>query len=129
MKFILSMVFASLIAISGLANAQVIGAVGWIQGGTATSGSGVNGGGGSGAAFAGISGTQTTAGSSNLSGSLVTQTPGQTQVVTESLSAGGMQSTSGALGLAAAGSSSAFGAGGSATGGGGQLGGAFFAAP
>ena len=113
MKSVFIALFASVIALSTLsASAQVLGVVGWAQGGSATSGSAVNGSGGSGAAFIGVSGTQTTAGSSNLSGALVTQVPGSTSVITESVSAGGMQSTSGALGLAAAGSGSAFSAGG-----------------
>ena len=129
MKFIKIMLASAVLVFAGVASAQVVGVVGWAQGGSATSGSAVQGGGGSGAALIGVSGTQTTANSSNLSGALVTQTPGGTQVITESVSTGGMQSTSGALGLAAAGSGSAFSAGGGATGGGGQLGGAFFAAP
>ena len=129
MKYFIASLFAAMLAFSGIATAQTVGVVGWAQGATANSGSIVGGSGGSGAAFAGVSGTQTTAGSSNLSGALVTQTPGSTQTITESVSAGGMQSTSGALGLAAASSGSSFGAGGGATGSGGQFGGAFFAAP
>jgi len=110
-----------MLAVSSVASAQsFIAGAGYLQGGSATSGSTVSGGGASGAALAGISGTQTTAGASNVSGTLITQTPGTTSVVTESVSAGGMQSTSGALGLAAAGSGSTFGAGGTASGAGGQ---------
>ena len=130
MKYIFASLFAALIAFSGAASAQlVIGVVGWSQGGGATSGSNVSGAGGSGAAIAGISGTQTTAASSNLSAAQTTQTPGVSTTVTESISSGGMQSTSGALGLAGAGSGSSFSAGGFAGGGGGQSGGAFFIAP
>ena len=126
LKFI-SAVFAATLLFSGVVSAQVVAGAGFLQGGTATSTSGVNGGGGSGAAFAGISGTQTTAASSNVSGAQVVQTPGNTLVITESVSTGGMQSTSGALGLAGAGSGSAFGADGTATGVGGQGGFVIFA--
>jgi len=118
MKSFIKVLFASLLVFAGAANAQfVVGVVGWSQGGGASSSSGVNGGGGSGAALAGISGTQTTATASNISAAQVKQVPGSTVVITESLSNGGMQSTSGALGLAAAGSTSNFASGGAANGG------------
>ncbi len=129
MKYIVSALIASVMAVSGAASAQVLGVVGWAQGGGATSSSSVGGAGGSGAAIFGLSGTQTTATSGNLSGALVTQTPGTTNVITESLSSGGMQSTSGALGLAGAASGSGFNSGGSATGAGGQIGAGLFFAP
>ena len=110
-----------MLAVSSVASAQsFIAGAGYLQGGSAASSSGVSGAGGSGAAIAGISGTQTTAASSNLSGTVIKQVPGGTSVVTESVSNGGMQSTSGALGLAAAGSTSNFGANGTASGLGGQ---------
>lgn len=129
MKYLISVAIASMLVFTGAASAQVLGVVGWGQGGGATSSSAVGGAGGSGAALFGLSGTQTSATSGNVSGALVTQTPGTTNVITESVSTGGMQSTSGALGLAGAASGSVFGATGSATGAGGQLGAGLFFAP
>ena len=129
MRKIALALITGIMVMTGAASAQIVGAVGWLQGGTANSASAVQGGGGSGAAIIGVAGTTTQASSGNVSQSLVTQTPGVNNVQTGSVSTGQMSSLSGALGLAGAGSGSAFGSNGAATGAGGQIGGALFAAP
>ena len=112
-KFILAF---ALVCFAPLASAQL--AAGWLQGGGATSTSGVEGIGGTGSIGAGIAYSGGEATSSNLSGSLVTQTPGTTTVITESYSDGGQQSLSGSLGGAGGFSGNAYSADGGAIGGG-----------
>ena len=108
----------ALFAFAGLASAQVIGGVigGYGQVVGASSESSVGFGGGSGAALIGIAGSTTTVGSSNISASTATQSLGTSQVISESLSGGGITTTSGALGLAGAQSGGGGSAGGDAGG-------------
>ncbi|RLA58467.1 MAG: hypothetical protein DRQ89_15340 [Epsilonproteobacteria bacterium] len=67
MKYFISALLASMLAISGVATAQVLGVVGWAQGGGANSSSNVSGGGGGGSAGNGFAFQASGANATNLS--------------------------------------------------------------
>lgn len=112
---------AALLLSIGSAHAQLFIGGGQFAGASSTSSAGAVG--GSGAVLLGIAGQESSATGSNISGAQVIQTPGQTTVITESLSGATQSSLSGALGFAGATGGSGATADGSAIGGGGQIGG------